>query len=226
MRTEFTMTRRQFIIATVICGIIVAAAVCYGLLLGNAERREDPAPDKITGQAQQTENITAGSEGTEDAGASLGQQEGEQQARDASGGIIVSTPKYALPLEGEVIRDFSQDTLVYYETLDQYMVHEGVDIAAEVGTQVKAATDGVVSKILPEDEMGVTVWVAYPDEVTVAYGNLDSALSVEEGDALSQGEVIGVIGQTSLYEKNDPSHLHLEVMQGELLVDPSGYFPF
>ena len=215
MRTEFEMTKQKFYIATFICACIVVIAACYGWFSQGGEELSQNKPETIMGEAEITEDTAAKPE--------VQQQE---QTEDTSAGVVVSPPQYGLPLEGQLIRQHSEDTLVYYETLDQYMVHTGVDIAAAVGTEVKAAGDGLVSKIITDGEMGVTVWVAYPDEITVVYANLDPNLSVEEGDAVRRGDILGVTGETSIYESAEQPHLHLEVMKGDTSVDPADYFNF
>ena len=53
--------------------------------------------------------------------------------------IIVS------PLEGDVLTAFSVDRLVYNPTLEDWRIHNGLDIAAQEGTSVLAASSGTVN---------------------------------------------------------------------------------
>lgn len=55
--------------------------------------------------------------------------------------------KFIVPLEGEIYKDYSESTLIYSETLEEWTVHLGVDIKAEKGTPVVAAEDGTVESI-------------------------------------------------------------------------------
>ena len=52
-----------------------------------------------------------------------------------------------MPLDGNVAKGHSGGELVKYETLNEWRTHDGIDIEAAVGTEVKAAADGKVSKV-------------------------------------------------------------------------------
>ena len=51
------------------------------------------------------------------------------------------------PVEGNVIIPYSMEHTTYYATLMQFKCNPAIIIDAEVGTEVKAATDGVVTSI-------------------------------------------------------------------------------
>ena len=48
-------------------------------------------------------------------------------------------PVFTQPVEGEIIREFAKDKLVYSETLQEWIVHNGIDIKADKTTVVKAS---------------------------------------------------------------------------------------
>ena len=52
--------------------------------------------------------------------------------------------KFKMPVEGEIIKEFSKDTLVYSETLKEWITHLGIDIKAEKTSVVKASEEGTV----------------------------------------------------------------------------------
>ena len=226
MKTDFTMTKQQFYIASIVCLCILIVAACYGWFSGKMGSEEELGAEEmnISGEAEHPidQDATA-----QDTTATPEKADPQTEAANVGGaGVVVSSPKYSLPAEGSVIRDYSSDALIYYKTLDQYMVHQGVDIGMPVGTEVCAAADGLVSKVISDDEMGVTVWMAFPGEVTVVYSNLAPELSVEEGDEIFRGDVIGVTGESSIYEKSEEPHLHLEVLLNGQPVNPNDYFQF
>lgn len=226
MKTDFTMTKQQFYIASIVCLCVLIVAAFYGWFSGRVGTEGDGGLQEmnITGQADVPVDPEIPAQDT----AATPEKE-VPQAEDTTvggAGVVVSTPKYQLPAEGAVMRDYSVDNLIYYKTLDQYMVHAGVDIGMPVGTEVSAAADGLVSKVIMDGEMGVTVWLAFPGEVTVVYSNLAPELSVEEGDEVFRGDVIGVTGESSVFEKSEEPHLHLEVLLNGQPVNPNDYFQF
>jgi len=127
-----------------------------------------------------------------------------------------------LPVEnGTVLKGYFADELVYSETLQQYVTHEGLDLAAEEGTPVKTVAAGIVTQVYEDDRLGVTVVVAHSDGYKTRYCNLDRKDTAEEGDEVEAGQVIGKVGRTALFESGDPDHLHLEVWKDDVTVDPN-----
>ena len=65
------------------------------------------------------------------------------------------------PLSGETVAAFSMDELAYSETLADWRTHDGIDIKADAGTQVLAASSGTVLSVADDDLMGTTVVIAH-----------------------------------------------------------------
>ena len=61
------------------------------------------------------------------------------------------------PVEGEIVREFAQENLVYSETLEEWVTHNGIDIKADKTTVVKAAEAGVVKSIKNDPRYGLTI---------------------------------------------------------------------
>ncbi len=130
------------------------------------------------------------------------------------------------PLIGTVSKNFSMTEPVYSKTLNQYMVHTGVDVDAPLDTQVKAVAPGTVVAVFTDDKLGMTVQLVHKDGVVTQYSNLSTGILVEEGDVVERGQPIGGVGNTALFESLDPPHLHFEVLDDELPVDPNEYVHF
>ncbi len=84
--------------------------------------------------------------------------------------------------------------------------HEGTDYAADYGTPVLAAGDGVVIKAGYSGGYGNLVEVRHANGITTRYGHL-SAILARSGARVEQGQVIGRVGATGLATG---SHLHYE----------------
>lgn len=127
------------------------------------------------------------------------------------------------PLIGETVAAFSMDDLIYSETLGDWRTHDGVDIAAPLGTQVCAASYGTVTDVRDDDLMGTTVVIAHDDGCDTVYANLQDMPTVGVGDEVTAGQVIGSVGKTALGESALPSHLHFAVTRDGEFIDPAEY---
>lgn len=102
--------------------------------------------------------------------------------------------------------------------------HQGVDITADVGTPVHAATAGVAT-VPRYDARGYGNWVVVtqPNGSTTRYAHLDS-LSVKNGDHIARGQTIGAVGRSGNTNKAADSHLHFEVRSGGAAQNPYKYY--
>ncbi len=88
--------------------------------------------------------------------------------------------------------------------------HNGVDIAAPVGTQLVAAAGGTVQVARSSGYnggYGRMIIIAHPNGTQTVYGHL-STVSVVAGQKVVKGEAIGLSGNTG---KSTGPHLHFEV---------------
>lgn len=101
--------------------------------------------------------------------------------------------------------------------------HYGVDLAAPYGTPVRAAGRGVIIEAGVNSGFGKTVVVSHSQECKTRYAHL-SAIDVEIGDAVEQGQRIGRVGNTGNTRGRNGVHLHLEVLLYGKQVDPEQWF--
>ncbi len=94
--------------------------------------------------------------------------------------------------------------------------HSGIDIANKIGTPIYASQYGRVVFAGYRGNFGKTVIIVHPQGYSTLYGHLDR-ITVKRGQAVSQGERIGTLGNTG---RSTGSHLHFEVHQNGKLVDP------
>ncbi len=95
-------------------------------------------------------------------------------------------------------------------------MHRGVDILVPVGTPVAAMNDGRVRFSGTMEDFGLVVWLDHDDEVVTVYAHL-SELSVEAGDQLAKGDIVGLSGSTG--NATGP-HLHFEIWRRGVQLDP------
>ena len=133
--------------------------------------------------------------------------------------------KLSSPTVGEMVKGHSHDTPVFSDTLDEWRVHTGIDISAEDGAEVVAAADGMVSAIYDDPMLGRTVEVTHTQNIKTVYSNLtvEDAAFISVGDYVERGDRIGTVGDTSISELADESHLHFEVKLADQAVNPLDY---
>ena len=137
----------------------------------------------------------------------------------------VAAPVYAWPVSGQVERSHSMEALAYDVTLSDWRTHDGIDIMAELGSEVKAAHCGSVESIENDDLYGITVVVSHGDGTRSVYSNLAESLAVSVGDWVEPGMLIGTIGGSALCEIGQASHLHFAISVDGKSVNPLNYLP-
>lgn len=104
----------------------------------------------------------------------------------------------------------------YHPILHKMRAHKGIDYAAPTGTPIKAAGDGKVVFAGVRNGFGNVVMIQHGGVYTTLYGHM-SKISVKNGARVSQGQVIGAVGQTGL--ATGP-HLHYEFHVNGTAVNP------
>ncbi|CAM3690320.1 hypothetical protein SMNI109538_07365 [Smaragdicoccus niigatensis] len=111
-----------------------------------------------------------------------------------------------LPANGPITSDFGDGRN-----------HQGIDIGADQGSPIRAATSGEVIDSGPAQGYGEWIRVKAADGTITTYGHNDTNL-VSVGDHVTAGQVIGTVGNRG--ESTGP-HLHFQVEPaGSGPVDP------
>ena len=127
------------------------------------------------------------------------------------------------PVEGEIVKEFAQDNLIYSQTLEEWVTHNGIDIKAEKTTVVKSAEAGVVKSIKNDPRFGLTIVVEHDSVYQTVYSNLLTSEFVVEGEKVEKGQALGTVGNSAVFEIADEPHLHFEILKNSIQVDPSIY---
>lgn len=137
------------------------------------------------------------------------------------------TVSVVLPLEnGDIITEFTDSVLVFNETYQDYRTHNGIDITAKKDSPVRAVKKGTVIKNEFDYEDGYTVEIEHDDGAVSVYKNLSTDKMVKVGQVVNAGETIGTIGDTAVSESTLPSHIHFEVKEDNVEIDPQNYLDF
>lgn len=137
-----------------------------------------------------------------------------------------ATPELKLPVEGKLAKAHSADVQVFSQTMQDFRVHLGIDIATAAAAEVFAAADGTVQKIWEDPMMGWCVALSHSGDCVTVYKNLakDLAEGLTEGAVVRQGQLLGTVGDTAMLEIADEPHLHMEMTVKGLQVNPLDYF--
>lgn len=98
-------------------------------------------------------------------------------------------------------------------------LHPGIDFRGTIGEPARATGAGTVVSAGPSGGYGNMVEIDHGDGITTRYGHL-SAILVHEGQHVETGEIIGKVGNTG---RSTGPHLHYEVRENGVAIDPSGF---
>ena len=133
-----------------------------------------------------------------------------QEEKDIN--AIKQTTSFIKPIEGTITSAFGNRNPT---TATVPTNHTGTDIAANLGTKIKSATDGEVVLNSEEGDFGKHLKIQI-GEVSIIYAHCN-ALYVKQGDKVVQGQEIAEVGSTG---NSTGPHLHFEIRYQERTVDP------
>ena len=153
-------------------------------------------------------------------GGAVEEQEEQEQVEDAKEETqeeqdinnTKNTTTFIKPIEGTITSIFG-----YRDTATGSVPknHTGTDIAANLGTKIKSATDGEVVLASEEGDYGKHLKIQI-GEVSIIYAHCNN-LYVKQGDKIKQGQEIAEVGSTG---NSTGPHLHFEIRYQERIIDP------
>ena len=166
------------------------------------EQEENTTQDGIGGAVEDLQNTSDVKEETT--------KELSQSEQDIIN--VKNTTTFIKPIEGIISSKYGQrDTATGRVPKN----HTGTDIAANLGTKIKSATDGEVVLASEEGDYGKHLKIQI-GEVSIIYAHCNN-LYVKQGDKITQGQEIAEVGSTG---NSTGPHLHFEIRILERTVDP------
>ena len=135
-------------------------------------------------------------------------------------------PAFILPVSGAMMKGHDLTLQVFSNTMRDYRVHNGIDIASTLGSPVYAAADGTVSAIWEDVTYGTCISLTHSGDCVTYYKNLNPTVAegLAVGVQVKQGQLIAAVGESAMVEIADEPHLHFELNVGGEHVDPTEYF--
>ena len=154
-RNNDDMKKQNRIVYTVLSLSLAVLAILISISVIPQRNKAEPSPEKkpettvkapVTTErkpetTEKKDETTAAPESSDTADADAG--------ADAAADVL---PDFIAPVPGAVIKGYSTSVPVYSQTMDDYRVHSGVDLAASIGDKVYAAATGTVGAVW-EDPM-------------------------------------------------------------------------
>lgn len=150
--------------------------------------------------------------------------EAEASAEDSSGFVMDFSSESTLvwPVEGEIIREFSMDTTVWFSTLKQYKTSDAIQIQSAAGTEVVAAANGQVVAVGENDELGSFVVMDLGNGYRATYAQLTDII-VNPGNYVTAGTAFACVAEPTYYYVVDGDHLYFKLTCDDELLDPLDY---
>jgi murein DD-endopeptidase MepM/ murein hydrolase activator NlpD len=126
------------------------------------------------------------------------------------------------PLDGPITQGFGPTGLALeparcYEGHCYAHFHTGIDIAAPLGTPVRAIAAGQVVIAGRLADGAVVVEIEHKPDVFSLYGHLQPELAVHVGESVVAGQIVGQVGLTGV---TTGPHLHFEIDASGVPIDP------
>ncbi|MBE6655555.1 MAG: M23 family metallopeptidase [Ruminococcaceae bacterium] len=189
-----------------VVGVLVISALIIGLVAALG-KKATPEPD-VTPPVDETPTPETPDDGKTDA---------EPKEEPVT--------SYLAPATGAVSKTHDDTLPVYSATMNDFRVHQGIDIATADGADVFATARGTVSLVWSDPLMGQCLSVDHGNGVVSIYKNLSAELAegITKDAKVTAGQKLGTVGNTALVESAEEAHLHFEMTYNGEAVDPLSY---
>lgn len=135
--------------------------------------------------------------------------------------VSAKPQKAVVPIvEGAIKKKFST-TPEYSDFFEDWRSHTGIDISGNEGDEVRTIADGTVVEAYIDPLSGGTMKIDHGAFYSV-YMGLDPENMEMKGTVVKRGDTIGLL-QGKILGENTETHLHFEIMENEIYIDPMKY---
>lgn len=132
---------------------------------------------------------------------------------------------FVMPIEGEVLYNFSDGKLIKDVTLNEWKTHNGVDIKAQVNSAVVAVATGKIEKITVDKVWGNVIEISHSDGTTAVYAGVVPMENLKVGDMVRQKQQIGKIEKIPCEIAVEP-HIHFAMKKEGKWINPLVHMGF
>ena len=135
---------------------------------------------------------------------------------------------FSVPANGYISKGYEPDLPVWSTTMEDYRIHDGIDVLCDSDAEVYACADGTIESVYEDPLMGYAVTVYHGGGLRSTYMGLtgDYPGGITPGGKVVEGQVMAWVGDTALIECAEPMHLHFVMTLDEETVDPQDYITF
>lgn len=168
--------------------------------------------EEVSGQGSKTASGEDGSSLNEEPSEAVNNPTADELKFNAEEGLC-------WPLSGNVVKSYSADRMVYFDTLQQFRTNPAIFIAGEPGAEIVSSADGIVLSVGKEDKLGQTLTLEIGGGYRLVYGQL-ADVKVSEGDYVKAGTVLARLAPVTKYYRLEGNHLYFQVQKDESTVNP------
>lgn len=133
--------------------------------------------------------------------------------------FILRAESFVLPIDTQVLKNYSDSQIVYSKTTDDWRSHNGIDFSGNMGDPVAAVNNGIVTEVYSDSLWGTVVIIDHGDGLIAKYCGLGKGSTVKAGEKVKINQKIGNLSEVPI-ENADGIHLHFETTIDGMTVNP------
>lgn len=128
--------------------------------------------------------------------------------------------EFVFPISGDIGLNYATEKLIYSNTLEEWITHNGIDILGEEAEPIKSIESGIVESVKMDPRYGNTIIIKHNDEYKSIYSNVSTTDLVYVGKKVEKGEIISGIGEGFGFESKEQPHVHLTILKNGENINP------